>query len=70
MGSGDGVMHAYGTYGTRHPVLVELLKVRDRLVVENARGAMVIGSVLRGTALEASDLDVLVVAADDDPASF
>ena len=48
----------------------ELLKVRERLLDENARGAMIIGSVARKTALEASDLDVLVVAADDDPASF
>ena len=31
---------------------------------------MIIGSVARGTALEASDLDVVVVAADDDAASF
>ena len=48
----------------------ELLEVCERLVLENARGAMIIGSLARGTALEASDLDVLVVAADDDAASF
>ena len=48
----------------------ELLQARQRLVMEKARGAMIIGSVGRGTALEASDLDVLVVAADDDAASF
>ncbi len=53
--------------GRRPP---ELLKVRERLLEENARGAMIIGSVAVRQRSRRRILDVLVVAADDDPASF
>lgn len=48
----------------------EMAELCERLVTDKARGAMVVGSYARGVARAASDLDLLVVAADDGPSSF